>query len=139
MYLVSKLGGLVQSTISRGLLLHSDYKAAYLTYQCGLSSVTKAAKSTAQLINLPDTQHAMSQSLGWPAVSWSKTVIFGLFNRHCIIALTLGKRMAICNYVDQLQKLSAASGRPCRSSIGLFSWPAIIVDLSWVSNTTYMP
>jgi len=39
----------------------------------------------------------------------------------------------------QLQKVSAASGRPCRSSIGLFSWPAIIVDLSWVFNSTYMP
>ena len=39
----------------------------------------------------------------------------------------------------QLQKLSAASGMPCRSSIGLFSWSATIIDLSWVSNTTYMP
>ena len=39
----------------------------------------------------------------------------------------------------RLQKLSAASGRPCQGSIGLFSWPAIIVELPWVSNTTYMP
>jgi len=32
--------------------------------------------------------------------------------------------MAICTVArPQLQKLS---GRPCRSSIGLFSWPAII-------------